>query len=461
MLKGIRARLVLNYALVIFITVAVLEALLIFSLRLYYEQNIENTLTKQAQVSAGFYERYLADGGLAAQSSSLLSSFAANTAAQVQIIDSSGRIMQDSTGIITADSTLTPDVQSALQGSSGRWKGIIAETGEPVLSISYPMRANEQIVGAVKYAASLSEMNRVITRISYVIISVGLFVVAAAILISLVLSRTIIGPVKQLTSTALKMAEGQYQVRAHKKYNDELGTLAETFNVMAGEIERNERLKNEFIASISHELRTPLTSIKGWAVTLRSEATLPALREEGLQIIEQETDRLSELVEELLDFSKLEAGKTVLRLEQVDVNKLLQYIASGLMPRANRLGVELSVEQSEQASTIKADPNRLKQVLLNIADNALKFAPHGGRVVFSAFHHPDGVSIQVRDNGIGIPAEELPNVTKKFYKGHSKASGSGIGLAVSSQLVQLHGGELTVHSTEGKGTVVVIRLPSS
>src|SRR5699024_3914301 len=173
---------------------------------------------------------------------------------------------------------------------------------------------------------------------------------------------------------------------------------------MAEEILVRERLKNEFISSVSHELRTPLTSIKGWAATLKSGGLEEELTKDGLYIIEKETDRLSQMVEELLDFSKILAGRMSLVMEQFHVKRTLEIIGKQLRPRFNKLNIEFEVEIGEDVSFLVGDENRIKQVILNLLDNSFKFTNEDGWVKMKAYTNAQSLIIEVLDNGVGIPA---------------------------------------------------------
>jgi signal transduction histidine kinase len=460
-LKGIKVRLVGSYLLVIFLTVSILIGFLILAAKQYYHQNVEEIITQQAEVSALFYNRYLAKENLEEQAPELLRSFSMNTPAQVQIISSKGQLLQDSMGTNRKGTVInTSDVQSSLRGKIGEWRGSIPETGEPALSVAYPLRFNDQVVGVARFITSLTETNSVIQTITYVLISIGFAAVAIAAIVSLLLSNTITNPVKEITQVAGIMAAGNFSVRAKKRYDDEIGKLVDTLNYMASELTRSEQLKNEFIASVSHELRTPLTSIKGWAMTLRT-GDLKNKQEviDGLHIIENETDRLTVLVEELLDFSKFEAGRITLNLQNLNIKHLLEYMEKQMSPRALRQGIKFDISYADHLPTIKADENRLKQVLINVLDNALKFTPHGGSIHVESYTRQNHVGIIIRDTGQGIPTEDLPYVKQKFYKGRSKRAGSGIGLAISTEIIRLHQGQLHIKSVPGEGTIVEIILP--
>ena len=228
---------------------------------------------------------------------------------------------------------------------------------------------------------------------------------------------------------------------------------------MADEIVKNDKLKNEFVASISHELRTPLTSIKGWASTIRT-GSLEDKQEiiDGLEIIEKESDRLSKLVEELLDFSKFVSGKIVMQKDFVDMKNTISHIQKQMMPRAQRQKITFDVHL-EELPLMLIDENRIKQVLINILDNAFNFTPEGGCISLNLRKSNYALFITVKDSGVGISQEDLPKVTEKFFKGKNSKAGNGIGLSICSEIVSMHNGQIAINSEEGKGTIVQIILP--
>ena len=217
-------------------------------------------------------------------------------------------------------------------------------------------------------------------------------------------------------------------------------------------------MKNEFISSVSHVLGTPLSAIKGWAETLRSGAD-PATEEKGMAVIIRESERLSGLVEELLDFSRLQDGRMQLVLERMDILAELDEAVYLFTERARTEGKELAYEENVSLAPVYGDRNRLRQVFVNIIDNALKYTQPGGTVAVASVLDEERVQVIVTDTGCGIPAEHLPNVKKKFYKANQLVRGSGIGLAVADEIVAMHKGSLELQSQEGRGTTVTITIP--
>jgi signal transduction histidine kinase len=366
----------------------------------------------------------------------------------------------DSIGVSVPKNIQTIDVKKAMQGQKGKWVGEVEYDNHDVMAISYPLKSNDKIVGVIRFIASLQDTNKAIFKISMLLILVGIMVIFISGLVSVVLSNTIVRPLKSVTSAAEKMASGDFNAKSIKTYDDEIGKLSDTLNYMAEEIIKKDELKNEFISSISHELRTPLTSIKGWAVTLNSDnLDDKELIRSGLDIIEKESDRLTSMVEELLDFSKFVSGKISLSKTDVDIEKVMVYIANQLSPRAKVENITFTLKCEDDLPHIFGDENRIKQVLINLLDNAFKFTSENGKIAFSAMEKDGFIIICVEDNGSGIPSEDLPYVKDKFYKGKSSKSKNGLGLSISDEIVKLHNGKIEIESEVGVGTKVCVWLP--
>ena len=278
--------------------------------------------------------------------------------------------------------------------------------------------------------------------------------------------KSILVPVQELTATAKRISAGSYGVQIPRKSDDEIGELTDTINEMSEKISRAEKMQSEFVSSVSHELRTPLTAISGWSETLLSAGTGvdSAEARRGLSIIQREAARLTDMVEELLEFTRLQDGRFTLNVVPCDLRTEFEDTVFMYGSRLRQEGIVLDyLENDDDIPEIPCDPARMKQVFLNILDNAAKHGGEGGRITAEICREnadgQDSVVIRIRDFGPGIPEEELPLVKKKFYKGASKARGSGIGLAICEEIVTMHNGVLDIANAEGGGAVVTIRLP--
>ena len=349
----------------------------------------------------------------------------------------------------------------AMNGKRGIWRGRDPVTKERISGGHAACQAGPAYRRDVPLYGFAGEGRRHGRSMLWITLLVGSVVVLLFFAMSVLLANRIARPIRNLTRVAEQMAEGDWSRRAALHDRDEIGRLAETLNTMASELTRREKLKEDFISSVSHELRTPLTSIKGWSETLAS--AIPADPEElqlGLSIIDRETDRLSGLVEDLLDFSKLSAKSIVLHPETLDLRgRSGRRCGSSMCAAARGDSAERQAGRRLAPMKVRADANRLKQVFINVLDNALKFTPRGGSITISAAQEYGWARISIADSGCGISPEDLPHVTDKFYKGESTRSGSGLGLAICNEIVELHGGAFHVDSIQDEGTTVTIRLP--
>ena len=239
-----------------------------------------------------------------------------------------------------------------------------------------------------------------------------------------------------------------------------MGELVDTINEMSSQINRNEKLQTEFVSNLSHELRTPLTAINGWSETILASDQLDPETQRGMRIIHSETRRLTEMVMDLLDFTRIQDGRMTLNIELEDIRGEFEDTVYMYGSRLAQDGITLNyLDNDEDIPEIPCDSKRLRQVFLNILDNAAKHGGDGKQIDASIHEVGDQVVVRIRDYGPGIPEDEIPLVTKKFYKGSSKARGSGIGLAVCDEIVQMHGGTLTLENARGGGTLVTVSLP--
>ncbi len=469
MLKsGITVRWLLTTILVIAVILTCISASIVLILRNYYYTTVEEKLQSlgQSGVVADYFSSYLGSTNdiFSARAQEYVDNFQEINIAELWVINKDGDVIVTSTGFYSENEQF-PDYEDALNSPSGRafWQGEMS-SGEKVMSLSVLLpKTHGQSNGAVRYIISLAPVDVQVTKITLIIMIVCFFALMLVIFSGLFFVRSIVVPVKKLNMAARSIAAGNYsqKIELPNRYDDELAELAESINYMTDEIDKTDKLKNEFISTVSHELRTPLTAIKGWTETLlcisdSGDATV----NNGLRVIQNETERLYTLVEDLLDFSRMESGRMTLHLQKIDVIAELDDAVYVLRDRATREGKEIFYSSPDFPAPVNADPDRIKQVFVNIIDNAIKYTPAGGRISIVAMISSDHVRIKVADNGCGISSEDLPRIKEKFYKANLSAKGSGIGLAVCDEIINLHKGVLEITSELGEGTEVNITLPT-
>ena len=314
---------------------------------------------------------------------------------------------------------------------------------------------------ALRFVVSLDQVDRQVITLIALSTVVGMAIIFFVIMSSSYFIKSIVRPLTEVGATARKIAQGDFNVRLAKKNDDEIGELCDVINYMAEELSVNEKMKNDFISSVSHELRTPLTAIKGWSETLADMGSDvdPEMLSKGMKVITGETERLAQMVEELLDFSRIQSGRMQLVKERIDLIAELSDAVLMFEERARREQKRLIYQEPDAVAPFFGDRNRMRQVFVNIIDNALKYSDAGDTVTVQATLSGQQVAIAVEDTGCGIREADLPKIKQKFFKANSTRRGSGIGLAVADEIVSMHGGTLEIYSKEHVGTRVVIRLP--
>ena len=428
----------------------------------YYNMMLDGLKTRAAHASEYFSSNAVTNFREFYQSaSSFASEFSERDIMELQFINSSGKIMASSYGLTAGMAPGTPDIINAFQTKKIEpFRGVDPHTGEHIMSVCAPLLLDDQIVGAMRYVTSMSAVTRELlitvgVALGLLIVGVGMVYVS-----NMVFINNVVEPVAEVTETAKRIAGGSYGTQMENHYRDEIGQLIDAINNMSAQISKSEKVKSEFISSVSHELRTPLTAINGWGETLLGDDDPQQLRR-GVGIILKESRRLTNMVEELLDFSKMQDGRFTLNIEPVDIQAEFEDTIYTYMELFKQDNIELHYEGSDELfPPIPSDPERLKQVFCNVLDNAAKHGGGGRRIDAAVTAGAGNIVIKVRDYGPGIPEAELPFVKQKFYKGSSKARGSGIGLAVCDEIIRLHEGTFSIGNAEGGGCLVTITLPA-
>ena len=460
-IRGIRRRWLINSVGVVLLVMVLAVGTFSAAIWSYYYSTTISDLTRRASTQAGGFASYTRSQYWA-NAQNAVQSFEEKTKLELQFLDTTGSVQYSSNDLAAGTTPDTPEIQRALSDLvASNWIGADPDTGERVVAASAPIIYHGQAVAVVRYVTSLRAIDQ------QFFLAVGLVCLLAAAIFALVyfsnlyFVRSIVEPLASITETARLIADGSYGVQIEKKYDDEIGELTDTINDMSLKIKQSEKTQSEFISSVSHELRTPLTAITGWAETIQSgELKNPEDVRKGMDIIVSEARRLTNMVEELLEFSRISDGRFTLSVEPMDLKAELEDAVYTYREFFRREGIELNyADCGEEFPLLNGDPERLRQVFCNLLDNAAKHGGSGKRIDVSIAQEDEDAVIRIRDYGPGIPEEELPHVKYKFYKGSSKARGSGIGLAVCEEIVTRHEGKLIIGNAEGGGCLVTVRLP--
>ena len=466
MTSGITKRWILNILSVIIFIIICVVLCLSYMIGTYYYNSVQQSISVRfIELNNVFSESSDTTTYFLTNAQKYIEDFPEKEQMELQSVNSIGRVTLTSTGFVPDEKEKMPDLDEALKNGTG--EAITTSqlsTGEDIMAGTRIFTSQDgTVIGAIRFVTSMSDINITIAVCILLIALVGIAIIVAVVISGRFFIRSIVGPIKDMSQTARKIAQGDFDTPSFtKKYDDEIGDLSDSINYMAHELKQTEQLKNDFISRVSHELRTPLTAIKGWSETmlLTGEDIDRGTFNKGMNIILKESGRLTSIVEELLDFSRLQSGRLKLITEKTDLVSELDEAVYILKERSIKEKKHLMFDTPiEPFPPVMGDKNRLRQVFLNIIDNALKYTPEGGDVTVQILNEVSNITVLISDTGCGITPEDLPKVKEKFYKANQNVGGSGIGLAVADEIVQMHGGTLDIESGIGVGTTVKIQIP--
>lgn len=458
--KSVAWKWMVHVFLLIFLIIFALEVIFCVFIRSYYLSRVQSAAEEYAQNIISPLSQYEPERFESA-AREYCEDFAYKDKMEVQVIDASGNVFVSTTGFERRSETM-PDYNIASSGDgTGYWTGKNA-SGEKIMCYTVLLEDDDRAFGAVRWIIALTAVNKHILWTCAVAVTVGLAVLVFIGISGVYFTMSIVRPIRSVSNVARKIAMGDFDSRIEIQSNNEIGELCDSINYMASELKRADNIKNDFISSISHELRTPLTAIRGWTETAKlsvgyDEETV----KKGLDVVLTESERLHRLVEELLDFSRMQSGKLSLNFAEFDLCKVLNEVVDMYSELSKQQNVELMYIPAKEKVFCFGDSDRIKQVFINVIDNALKYNQSGGQILIEKQSEDGCVRVSVSDTGIGIAAVDLNRVKEKFYKANKQVRGSGIGLAVADEIIKQHNGLLLVDSTEGVGTTVTVVLPVS
>ena len=431
---GLRRRWIVSSILPVITILVLIAALVSIALGSNYYANARSALEAKATAGTDYFNTYAMTSYDEYFRSATLyaNSFEDSASIELQFLDRNGHVEVSTRSLMTGSKPGTKDIIDALtSGRVSSFRGVDPATGEKIIAASGLLKFNGRVVGVMRFVTATRNLDSQVLLTVLIILAIMAAVIFVIVISSLLLINNVVAPVSAVSEAAKQISGGSYGYQIPNRYADEMGELVDNINDMSLKIGENEKLQSEFISSVSHELRTPLTAINGWGETLLADdGSDPEALRRGLNIIVKESGRLTNMVEELLDFSKMADGRFALHLEQMDLQAEFEDAVYTYREVFKQQGITLDYHSDGvYDEPITADPERLKQVFCNVLDNAAKHA------------------------------DDLPHVKEKFYKGSSKARGSGIGLAVCDEIIRLHNGTLAIGNAKGGGCIVTIRLP--
>ena len=458
--SSIAGRWMFNTLSVVGVLLVIANVCIYYFTRQYYYGSAETYLVSEANATATVLTRLYEDMAVnySTEVRELIEGFDKKDKMEMMSSNKNGEVTLSISGFTTYESYNMPDYEAALKSEDGVGVFHGYETGENIIAVTVMIAQPSSSYSALRYVSSMKLIDNQLSGIMLTALLISAGVILVVVFSGMYFVKSICVPLMQISVTAKKLAKGDFSERIAIRNNDEIGELSQVFNDMADELENSEAIKNDFISSVSHELRTPLTAIKGWSETLEAGYDEETYRK-GMKVITHETGRLEGMVEELLDFSRIQNGRFTLQMANTDIIAELDDALLIYTDKARKENKTIHYSEPESLCVVYGDKNRLRQVFINVIDNAMKYTDPGGSVDISVEKNDDTLSIIVADTGIGISAADLPKVKAKFYKANSTRRGSGIGLAVADEIISMHGGTLDIDSVLGKGTTVTIILP--
>ncbi len=455
-----------NLALV-FLLLACFEGFFIFITYQGYYGSAEQAMSSEFTSMFAQVEMYMGqteEETAAARSLALrriVEQFSAKDTYEFMLLGYDGEVLSTSSG--TAAQSITIEDDFLLAHAEGTGSAIYTtQTGERVMALCSFVTFAAEDVAAIRLVTSLTLIDEALFELWMASGVIVLIIFLVSLFSGLYFVQGIVRPLGEIEAVATEIARGDLSIRLPQTEDtrNEINRLCISINHMASGLAETEQMKSDFISSVSHELRTPLTSIKGWLETIQTIADPADVNyRKGLNIIDTETDRLYGMVEELLDFSRLQNGTFKINRQRLDLVAELTDAVLFAEARIRNEGLILQYVEPEEAIVVQADPARLHQVFINLIDNAIKYSAIGGKLTVNIWQGKQNAFIEIIDQGKGISPEELSQVTTKFFKGKNAVRGSGIGLALVEEIMTALDGTIDIKSTLGRGTVVTLGLP--
>lgn len=463
-LKGIKNRWFITvYGTIIIILIVIIVVFAVF-LQNYYYTGIEGNITSRAATTSNFYKTYLSSQyqDIYSIGNALINEFPYKDKIEMQILDDNGTVIFSTLGFVPEDPVDTQDFIDAKNGKNSASVCYNKYTKEKYMAYTVKLdNAYGYTLAYARYSVSLIEADKQVLTFVGIFSIIGLIIVVLVGISSQFFIRGIVTPLSDITAVSEKIAKGDFNTRLSEDYRDEMGDLCKAINYMAQELANTEQTQNDFISQVSHELRTPLTAIRGWSETALSSCGDEKMMERGLIFIKSETDRLSKMVEELLEFSNIQADRLKINIAKTEVLDVFEETVFMMMGKAKReKNITLTYDNDSIISPILGDKDRLKQVFFNILDNAVKHTEEGGIINTSINQNDNIINITIKDFGSGIPSAEIEKVKQKFYKAKDNTkSGTGLGLSIADEIITKHHGKLIIESRENEYTKITIQLP--
>ncbi len=469
----LRTRISLTFVGLVLAGVALVGLLSSLAIQKYIETRTIESLHGRLEVLSQLFARGRLSVDSLGGSDAELGSIARTLNVRLTLIRRDGTVIYDSK--VPRDSLRNlenhgnrPEVGAARRGGTGSDRRMSVSVNEEFFYAARMITAAQAGAldsGFVRTALSLNDVNAVDRRVGVIVWGVGLLAGVLTVIVSFQMSRRITRPILSISQTAQAIRDGDLNQRIPVTTHDEIADLARAINEMAeklgtdiAQLRKLERIRSEFLGNVSHELRTPIFSIQGFIETLLDGAVDDAsVNRDFLEKAHRQAARLNALLNDLIEISRIESGDMKMSFRYFDVTEFLESVLEEMREHAARKSITLELLADGTAGDrVFGDRERLKQVMINLVDNAVKYTDSGGKIVCRARHENSRVELSVEDTGCGIPQEHLPRIFERFYRVDRDRSrevgGTGLGLAIVKHIVEAHGSAVNVTSAVGKGT---------
>lgn len=463
-------KMIITYFCIIISTLTMLGVLLSFLLNNYLIYNKQMEMLVKSSDISDLVRPYLVEKRDPAAIVDLLNRADKKLGTEIWVIDRKGGVIAASAAQKTHQGDLLEqgDIIGLQQGKVSIRQGKSPVYNETVLWVIEPVEDNNRVIGGLIVYSPIMGITQTMTKVRNLFLYSAVVSLVFSAIVVYFLAKYVTGPLQDINRVAKQLACGKLGERVQVKQGDEIGDLAEAFNHMAGQIEKQERMRRDFVADVSHELRSPLTNIQGFIEAMMDgKDKTPADRSRYLGIIHKETLRLSRLVNELLDLARFDSGTAAPESKPINIVEVVRNSITKINPllQDKSLSVEFNNENTQHAGPLMVNANgdRMEQVITNLLDNAIRYSPEGSLIQIKIKPEKDSVAVTVADQGEGIPAEDLPMIWERFYKVDKSrartAGGTGLGLAIVKKIVESWGGQVMAASQMGQGTEVGFILP--
>ena len=384
----------------------------------------------------------------------------------IWLVDRNGFVLSlsedtDSLAKRLKDENVLEQLHKVLSGEEIQVQGLFTELGSQTVTVGVPWTDRfGDVGGAVLLHTDVSNLDVSFSAVGRPVAIAAIAALILGIALSYLMSRSITKPITKISRAVGRFAKGELDSRVDINRRDELGDLASAFNSMAEDLSKLETLRRGFVANVSHELRSPMTSMQGYVQGML-DGTIPQEDyPKYLNVVLSETKRLTKLISELLDLSRIESGKFPLKYQKFDANELIARIMFQYEQRIEEKHINVDISFRQEQCIVWADPDRISQVVVNLIDNAVKFLQDGGNLTVWTLMDEDHAIVTVKDDGVGISQDDLPFIFDRFYKvdkAHS-GKGTGLGLSIVKKILEQHGQDIRCTSTPGHGTTFMFTL---